>query len=94
MDLAKSVYLGNLPFDANEDMIHSALGDISAEKVIVARNSKGLFMGYAFAELTSVTEIEAAVSKLHRSSLGKKMPRKIHVEPGLAYSDLLERIGL
>lgn len=96
INLASSVYFGNLPFDASEEMIRSALGEISnanANKVVIARNAKGLFMGYAFAELGSPAEVEAAVSKLHGSTLGKQVPRKIHAEAGNVYPDLLQRIG-
>ncbi len=67
----KNIYVGNLPFDANEDELQAAFAAHGkVEKVTVVRDrGTGQPRGFAFVEMANDGEAEKAIASLNGSSL-------------------------
>ena len=66
------VYIGNLPFDATEQMIRDALAPfVTVRNVTLAIDKEtGRFMGFAYAELSSVAEVTKVIGELNGKNIG------------------------
>ncbi|MDD5591270.1 MAG: RNA-binding protein [Dehalococcoidales bacterium] len=61
------IYVGNLPYDVNEEELKqefSAFGEVSAVDIITDRDS-GRPRGFAFVEMASTSEGQAAIEALN-----------------------------
>ncbi len=61
------IYVGNLPYDVNEEELRqefSAFGEVSAVSIITDRDS-GRSKGFAFVEMASTAEGQAAIEGLN-----------------------------
>ena len=71
--MAKRLYVGNLPFSANEDEIR-ALFEGEGRKVesvsVISDRETGRPRGFAFVEMTSQADADSAVQKLNGYQLG------------------------
>lgn len=65
--MGKKLHVGNLPYSATEELLHhtfSQCGTVESAKVIMDRDS-GRSKGFAFVEMSSDAEAQAAISKLN-----------------------------
>lgn len=65
--MGKKLYVGNLPFSATEQVLTEAFtqcGKVESVKIITDRDT-GRSKGFAFIEMSSDAEAEAAISKLN-----------------------------
>ncbi len=80
------IYVGNLPYDANEEELRqefSAFGEVSSVNIITDRDS-GRSKGFAFVEMPSTSEGQAAVEALNGKILKE---RTLTVSPARPPSD-------
>ncbi len=80
--MAKSIYVGNLPWSATEDEIHSlfaAHGNVLSVKLVTDRET-GRARGFAFVEMDDADAI-AAVEALDNSSFGGRTLRVNEARP-------------
>ncbi len=65
--MGKKLYVGNLVFSATDDQLHqlfSQAGTVESAKVIIDQ-ATGRSKGFAFVEMGSDEEAQAAISQLH-----------------------------
>jgi RNA recognition motif-containing protein len=65
--MGKKLYVGNLPFSASESALTDAFsqcGQVDSVKIITDRDT-GRSKGFAFVEMGSDSEAQAAISKFH-----------------------------
>ena len=65
--MGKKLYVGNLSFNLNEDSLinlFSSYGSVETAKVITDRDT-GRSKGFAFVEMSSASDAEAAINGLH-----------------------------
>jgi RNA recognition motif-containing protein len=65
--MGKKLYVGNLPFSANDDALHqifSQAGTVESSKVITDRDS-GRSKGFGFVEMSSEAEAADAIAKFN-----------------------------
>jgi RNA recognition motif-containing protein len=70
--MGNKLYVGNLPYsvsDSDIEQAFSAYGAISSAKVVMDRDS-GRSKGFAFVEMASQAEAQAAIEGLNGQSLG------------------------
>lgn len=80
--MAKSIYVGNLPWSATEDEIHSlfaAHGNVLSVKLVTDRET-GRARGFAFVEMDDA-DAAAAVEALDNSSFGGRTLRVNEARP-------------
>lgn len=80
--MAKSIYVGNLPWSATEDEIHSlfaAHGNVLSVKLVTDRET-GRARGFAFVEMDDA-DATAAVEALDNSSFGGRTLRVNEARP-------------
>lgn len=80
------IYVGNLPYDANEEELRqefSAFGEVSSVNIITDRDS-GRSKGFAFVEMPSTSEGQAAIEALSGKILKE---RTLTVSPARPPSD-------
>ena len=72
--MAARLYVGNLPYDADERSIRGFFGDVDGHKVtqvkIVTDRETGRPRGFAFVELSHSSEAKAAISEFNGRALG------------------------
>lgn len=69
--MGKKMYVGNLSYNTNEDALHSlfaSYGEVTSVKVITDRDS-GASKGFAFVEMSSDAEAQAAISATNGTEL-------------------------
>lgn len=69
--MSKKLYVGNLPFNMSEDTLHAMFskeGKVTSSKLIADKFS-GQSRGFGFVEMVDDAEADAAIAKLHNSSL-------------------------
>ncbi len=72
--MEKKLYVGSLPFETTEDELHqmfAGLGQIVSAKLITDKDS-GQSKGFGFVEMSTEAEAQAAIQKLHGSTLGTR----------------------
>jgi RNA recognition motif-containing protein len=82
MFMAKSIYVGNLPWSATEDEIHSlfaAHGSVLSVKLVTDRET-GRARGFGFVEMED-SDAQAAVEALDNSSFGGRTLRVNEARP-------------
>lgn len=65
--MGKKIYVGNLPYSANDQSLQSAFaefGNVESAKVIMDRDS-GRSKGFGFVEMSTDDEAATAISKLN-----------------------------
>ncbi len=70
--MAKKLYVGNLPFSFNDELLRqafAAFGAVESARVIIDRDS-GRSKGFGFVEMASDKEAEDAIAQLNGSSQG------------------------
>ena len=80
--MAKSIYVGNLPWSATEDEIHSLFashGNVLSVKLVTDRET-GRARGFAFVEMDDA-DATAAVEALDNSSFGGRTLRVNEARP-------------
>jgi RNA recognition motif-containing protein len=68
------LFVGNLPFDLTEDVLHStfaACGQVVSAKLIMNRDT-GQPKGFGFVEMPNDAEANAAITKLNGSMVGSR----------------------
>lgn len=74
--MGKKLYVGNLPFSATDDVVQNYFaqcGQVASARVVVDRMS-GRSKGFAFVEMTTDDEANAAIQKLNETELeGRKI---------------------
>lgn len=76
MEMNKTLYVGNLPFDVTEEQIHelfSQHGDVEAVRMINDRDT-GRYRGFSFVEMEA-SGAEAAMSALDGTQFGGRTLR-------------------
>ncbi len=72
--MAKNIYVGNLPYDYTEDMLHelfSAEGTVTKTHLVVDRYT-GQSKGFGFIEMSSDEEALAAIQKLNQFKINDR----------------------
>lgn len=72
--LMKKLYVGNLPFDANEESLKTLFGEcgsVASAKVITDMMT-GKSRGFAFVEMTSDDEATNAIAKFNGYKIGER----------------------
>lgn len=70
--MGNKLYVGNLPFSATEDALHSKfseVGSVASAKIIMDRDT-GRSKGFAFVEMSSDDEASNAIQKLNGTDFG------------------------
>ena len=65
--MGKKLYVGNIPYSATEQVLTDTFGEygtVESAKIIMDRDS-GRSKGFAFVEMSSDEEAQAAISKLN-----------------------------
>ncbi|MBL7715589.1 MAG: RNA-binding protein [Bdellovibrionales bacterium] len=65
--MGKKLFVGNLPFSATEDVLKDAFaecGTVESAKIITDRET-GRSKGFAFVEMSSDAEAQAAISRMN-----------------------------
>ena len=65
--MGKKLYVGNIPYSATEQVLADTFGEygtVESAKIIMDRDS-GRSKGFAFVEMSSDEEAQAAISKLN-----------------------------
>ena len=89
MDFSVYIYAGNLPYNATPEMITGTFSAVAPVKEVkIARNPKGLFMGYAFVRMETAADVAAIVSALHDKEMSG---RKLYLTPAEENADLWTR---
>jgi len=76
--MGKKLYVGNLSFNMDEDMLNgifSAIGAVDSVKIITDRDS-GRSKGFAFVEMNSDSDAQTAIEKLNGT---EQLGRSINV---------------
>ena len=76
-ELSKKLYVGNIPFSVSEtdlEQAFGAYGNVQSVNVITDRET-GRPRGFAFVEMTSDEEAQAAIEGLNESDLGGRTVR-------------------
>jgi RNA recognition motif-containing protein len=70
--MGRKLYVGNLPYDTGEAQLQEIFGRFGAvESVNVIRDmATGRARGFAFVEMATDAEAQAAIADLHESDLG------------------------
>jgi cold-inducible RNA-binding protein len=66
------IYVGNLPFDTNEDTLRATFepyGQVATASIVTDRDT-GRPRGFGFVEMNNDEEAKAAIAALHGSNLG------------------------
>src|SRR5207244_10718513 len=66
------IYVGNLPFDTNEDSLRAAFepyGEVASASIVTDRET-GRPRGFGFVEMNSDEQAKAAIAALHGSNMG------------------------
>ena len=73
--MSTKLYVGNLPFDTNETDLESHFGQAGAvASVSLMRDREtGRARGFAFVEMASSAEAQAAIAQLHEQAFGGRM---------------------
>ena len=67
-----NIYVGNLPYNATDDELHSAFsahGAVGSAKVIIDR-ATGRSKGFGFVEMDNDSEARAAIEALNGTDMG------------------------
>ena len=85
------LYIGDLPFDATEQLIADALAPYAKEDQITLAvdTESGRFMGYAFAKLDSPDDVAKAIAGLNGKEIGG---RECFLDLASNQKDLWERV--
>ncbi len=70
--MGRRLYVGNLPYSAGEDELRelfSSVGNVDSVSVVIDRET-GRARGFAFVEMATDEEAQAAISKLHDQPFG------------------------
>jgi len=70
--MAKKLYVGNLPFSFNDELLRQAFapfGSVTSARVIIDRDS-GRSKGFGFVEMSSDSEAADAIAQLNGSNQG------------------------
>ena len=70
--MGNKIYVGNLPFSATSESLNdmfAKFGSVSSAKIVMDRDT-GRSKGFGFVEMSSDTEAQAAIDKLHGSDVG------------------------
>src|SRR5688572_8674310 len=70
--MSRKLYVGNLPYETNEDDLQALFAEAGAvESVNVVRDREtGRARGFAFVEMATDQDAQAAVSQLHDRTFG------------------------
>ena len=68
----RKLYVGNLPYTANEDDLQGLFGEVGAvESINVMRDREtGRARGFAFVEMATEADAQNAIAKLHDKPFG------------------------
>jgi RNA recognition motif-containing protein len=69
--MGKKLYVGNLPYSATDDSLHSQFaefGAVSSAKIITDRET-GRSKGFGFVEMESDSDADAAIEKLNGAQM-------------------------
>ncbi len=69
--MSKKLYVGNLPYSVTDQMLADAFsrcGTVASAKVIMDRDS-GRSKGFAFVEMSSISEAAASIDQLNGSQM-------------------------
>ena len=72
-----TLHVGNLPFDLSEDDLRQVFGDygdVRAVRIVMDRDT-GRPRGFAFVELSSESQAQAAIEGLNQTQLGGRTMR-------------------
>jgi RNA recognition motif-containing protein len=81
--VAKKMYVGNLPYSANEDELRRIFeehGTVVSAQVIMDRET-GRSKGFAFVEMSSDQEAQAAISALDGKDVGGRVLKVNEARP-------------
>lgn len=81
--MGRKLYVGNLPYSATEEALtekFSAFGTVESVKVITDRDT-GRSKGFAFIEMGSDAEAQAAIDKLNNVDYGGRPMRVNEAKP-------------
>ena len=81
--MAKKMYVGNLSYSANEDelrRIFEEFGNVVSAQVIMDRET-GRSKGFAFVEMSSDQEAQAAISALDGKEIGGRVLKVNEARP-------------
>ena len=70
--MGKKLYVGNLPFNVNDDALHevfSQAGNVESAKIIMDRDT-GRSKGFGFVEMSNDQEAADAISKFNGAEYG------------------------
>src|SRR5215510_5789211 len=70
--MGKKLYVGNLPFNANDDSLHEIFaqaGSVQSAKIIMDRDT-GRSKGFGFVEMSSDQEASDAIQKFNGADYG------------------------
>lgn len=72
--MGKRLYVGSLPFDVTENQLNdmfTACGQVESTKLITDKFT-GQSKGFGFVEMSSDAEAQAAIAKMHNSTVGTR----------------------
>jgi len=86
--MGRKVYVGNLPYETGETELQELFGQCgSVDTVRVMRDmATGRARGFAFVEMTTDEEAQAAITKLNEHQLGGRSLSVNEARPKPAYS--------
>ena len=73
--MGKRLFVGNLPYETMDEElkeVFAAAGSVTSARVILSRET-GTSKGFGFVEMATEEEAQAAVQKLNRTQVGRRV---------------------
>ncbi len=73
--MSKRLFVGNLPYETTDEELRDTFavcGQVSSARVILSRET-GTSKGFGFVEMMTDEEAQAALQKLNRSQVGRRV---------------------